>query len=90
VAAAADRLKAFDTLSRRHRAGEAREELRRSRKLQDEFAARGNDGQIGSADPASGGRRPATLSPPSAAPPPPFLHGAADSHEIPRDLKTPA
>jgi flagellar FliJ protein len=37
------RLKAFDALSRRHRAGEAREELRQEQKTQDEFAARVRD-----------------------------------------------
>ncbi len=37
------RLNAFDTLSERHRAGEARRELRHEQKLQDEFAARGGD-----------------------------------------------
>ncbi|QKS28387.1 flagellar export protein FliJ [Accumulibacter sp.] len=39
------RLNAFDTLSDRHRAGEARRELRNEQKLQDEFAARGSDGR---------------------------------------------
>jgi flagellar FliJ protein len=39
------RLNAFDTLSERHRAGEARRELRHEQKLQDEFAARGRDDQ---------------------------------------------
>jgi flagellar FliJ protein len=37
------RLNAFDTLSQRHRAGEARRELRQEQKLQDEFAARGRN-----------------------------------------------
>ncbi|EXI84487.1 MAG: Flagellar FliJ protein [Candidatus Accumulibacter sp. BA-94] len=39
------RLNAFDTLSERHRTGEARRELRHEQKLQDEFAARGRDDQ---------------------------------------------
>jgi len=39
------RLNAFDTLSERHRAGEARRELRHEQKRQDEFAARDRDGQ---------------------------------------------
>ncbi len=37
------RLKAFDTLSERHRAREARLELRQEQKIQDEYAARGQD-----------------------------------------------
>lgn len=37
------RLKAFDTLSERHRASEARLELRHEQKTQDEFAARMGD-----------------------------------------------
>lgn len=37
------RLKAFDTLSERHRASEARLELRQEQKTQDEFAARMGD-----------------------------------------------
>ena len=40
-----NRVKAFDTLSQRHRAGEVRRELRHEQKLQDEFAARGRDEQ---------------------------------------------
>ena len=37
------RLKAIDTLSARHRASEARIELRQEQKAQDEFAARGRE-----------------------------------------------
>ncbi|MBK7673900.1 MAG: flagellar export protein FliJ [Candidatus Accumulibacter sp.] len=37
------RLKAFDTLSERHRVSEARLELRQEQKIQDEFAARMGD-----------------------------------------------
>ncbi len=37
------RLKAFDTLSERHRAREARHNLKQEQKLQDEFAARIKD-----------------------------------------------
>lgn len=41
------RLKAFDALSERHRANEARLELRREQKTQDEFAARVKDEEQG-------------------------------------------
>jgi len=37
------RLKAFDALSERHRASEARQEFRQEQRIQDEFAARRND-----------------------------------------------
>ncbi|WP_300451288.1 flagellar export protein FliJ [Accumulibacter sp.] len=41
------RLQAFDALSQRHRASEARSELRQEQKAQDEFASRGKEDDPG-------------------------------------------